>query len=134
LAQWSLRPQRISEASFRTGRSIKSIARHFNRSTQLVRALAWFHGRARCLVVIDRSQQISARGHGCRLFENMPGGVYLARSSKYLGSAGYRHLRLGAHVTSMKAENTEWSAAAGWAKDSQGRASHFLRLNMLKRL
>src|SRR5262245_23694476 len=46
-------------------------------------------------------------------------------------SEGYRHLRLGAHIT---AEDTEWSAAAGCAQDSQGRASPFLRLNMLTRL
>jgi len=41
---------------------------------------------------------------------------------------GYRHLRLGGHITSMKAGRRRLGS------DSQGRASPFLRLNMLKRL
>jgi hypothetical protein len=38
------------------------------------------------------------------------------------------------HITSMKAEDTEWSAATGWAWDSQARASPYVRINVLKRL
>jgi hypothetical protein len=77
----------------------------------------------------------SARvAYGWRVFEDMLGGIYLGPVVEYFGSEGYRHLRLGSHITSMKAEDTEWSAAAGWAQDSQGQASPFLRLNMLKRL
>jgi len=77
----------------------------------------------------------SARvAYGWRVFEEMlGGGVYLGPVIEYFGSDGYRHLRLGAHLTSMKAEETEWSAAAGWAQDSQGRASPYVRLNMLRR-
>jgi hypothetical protein len=77
----------------------------------------------------------SARvAYGWRVFEEMLGGVYLGPVIEYFGSDGYRHLRLGAHLTSMKAEEIEWSAAAGWAQDSQGRASPYVRLNMLRRL
>jgi hypothetical protein len=42
--------------------------------------------------------------------------------------------RLSTHITSMKTDATEWSAAAGWSGDSQRRASPYLRLNVLKRL
>jgi len=41
---------------------------------------------------------------------------------------------VGAHITSMKAEDTEWSAATGWAWDSHARASPYVRINVLKRL
>ncbi|MGB8057861.1 MAG: cellulose biosynthesis protein BcsS, partial [Pseudolabrys sp.] len=71
---------------------------------------------------------------GWRVFEKMLGGIYVGPVIEYFGSDGYRHLRLGAYITSMRTEDTEWSAAAGWAQDSQGRASPYLRLNMLKRL
>lgn len=58
----------------------------------------------------------SARvAYGWRVFEDMLGGIYLGPVVEYFGSEGYRHLRLGAHITSMKAEDTEWSAAGGWA-------------------
>ncbi|MGB8554955.1 MAG: cellulose biosynthesis protein BcsS [Pseudolabrys sp.] len=76
----------------------------------------------------------SARIAGWRVFEEMLGGIYVGPVIEYFSSDGYRHLRLGAHITSMRTEDTEWSAAAGWAQDSQGRASPYLRLNMLKRL
>lgn len=49
-------------------------------------------------------------------------------------SEGYRHLRLGLHVTGLKTDHTEWSAAGGWARDSDGRASPYLRLGLLQRL
>jgi hypothetical protein len=100
----------------------------------------WYEPSTSSMVAADASissiaTSNSARvAYGWRMFEDMLGGVYLGPVIEYFGSAGYRHLRLGAHVTSMKAEDTEWSAAAGWAQDSQGRASPFLRLNMLKRL
>jgi Cellulose biosynthesis protein BcsS len=77
----------------------------------------------------------SARAaYGWRVLEDMLGGVYIGPEAQCFGSEGYRHWRLGAHVTSMKTEDTEWSAATGWARDSQGRASPYLRLNLLKKL
>jgi hypothetical protein len=77
----------------------------------------------------------SARiGYGWRVFEDMLGGVYIGPEVQYFGSDGYRHFRVGAHITSMKTDDVEWSAAAGWAHDSQGRVSPYLRLNLLKRL
>jgi Cellulose biosynthesis protein BcsS len=72
--------------------------------------------------------------YGWRVLEDMLGGVYIGPEAQYFGSEGYRNWRLGAHITSMKTEDTEWSAAAGWARDSQGRASPYLRLNLLKKL
>jgi hypothetical protein len=100
----------------------------------------WYEPSPSSMVAADASLSSiatsnSARvAYGWRVFEEMLGGVYLGPVIEYFGSDGYRHLRLGAHLTSMKAEEIEWSAAAGWAQDSQGRASPYVRLNMLRRL
>src|SRR6185295_18738364 len=99
----------------------------------------WYEPSPDSMVAADASLSSiatsnSARlAYGWRMFEEMLGGVYLGPVIEYFGSEGYRHLRLGAHLTSMKAEGIEWSAAAGWAQDSQGRASPYVRLNMLRR-
>ena len=71
--------------------------------------------------------------YGWRILDDMLGGVYVGPELQYFGSDGYRHLRLGAHVTTMKSADVEWSAAAGWARDSTGRSSPYVRLNLLKR-
>jgi hypothetical protein len=76
----------------------------------------------------------SARvAYGWRVFEEMLGGIYIGPEIQYFGSDGYKHLRLGTHITSMKAEDTEWSAALGWAMDSSHRSSPYLRLSIVSR-
>ena len=100
----------------------------------------WYETTPDTMVVADVSLSTiatsnSARiGFGWRVFENMLGGVYVGPEVQYFGSIGYRQLRLGAHITSMKTDDVEWSAAAGWADDSRGRVSPYLRLSVLKRL
>jgi cellulose biosynthesis protein BcsS len=76
----------------------------------------------------------SARvAYGWRALDEMLGGIYIGPEAQYFGSDGYRHRRLGMHITSMKTEDTEWSAAAGWARDSSGRSSPYVRLGILTR-
>jgi hypothetical protein len=53
---------------------------------------------------------------------------------QYFHSDQYRHHRFGLHITSMKTEATEWSAAAGWARDSDGRSGPYLRLGLSSRI
>lgn len=73
----------------------------------------------------------SARiAYGWRVLDEMLGGLYVGPEIQYFGSDGYRHVRFGAHITTMKTADVEWSAAGGWARDSDGRS---LRLNVLKR-
>lgn len=72
----------------------------------------------------------SARAaYGWRLLDRF----YAGPETQLYGGDGYRQWRLGAHVTSMKTGNTEWSAAGGWAIDSEGRSSLYLRLGILQR-
>jgi hypothetical protein len=71
---------------------------------------------------------------GWRMFDNMlEDGFYLGPELQYFGADNYRQFRFGLHLTGLKAENYEWSAAAGWAHDSDGRGSPYLRLNMATR-
>jgi Cellulose biosynthesis protein BcsS len=98
----------------------------------------WYEPSLNSMVAADASPSSiatsnSARiAYGWRVFEEMLEGIYLGPVIEYFGSEGYRQLRLGAHITESR--GSEWSAAVGWAQDSQGRASPFVRLNKLKRL
>ncbi|HYC18894.1 MAG TPA: cellulose biosynthesis protein BcsS [Pseudolabrys sp.] len=100
----------------------------------------WYEPTPDTVVVADISLSTIATGNsarigfGWRVFEDMLGGVYVGPEMQYFGSVGYRQFRLGAHFTSMKTDDVEWSAAAGWADDSRGRVSPYLRLDILKRL
>ena len=72
--------------------------------------------------------------YGWRVFDDLlDAGFYVGPEVQYFSSYGYRHLRLGVHVTGLKTENHEWSAGLGWAQDSVGRASPYLRLGFLTR-
>ena len=50
------------------------------------------------------------------------------------GGEGYRQFRAGAHITSMKTGDREWSAAAGWAIDTDKRDSPYVRFGFMQRL
>lgn len=71
--------------------------------------------------------------YGWRVLDDLFDGFYVGPEAQYFSSYGYRHLRLGAHVTGLKADNKEWSAGLGWAQDSVGRSGPYLRLGFLTR-
>ena len=62
------------------------------------------------------------------------GEFYLGPETQVYGGDGYRQFRLGAHVTSMKTGDTEWSAAAGWSFDTDRQSSPYVRLNLMQRI
>ena len=71
---------------------------------------------------------------GWRICEDMfEDGFYVGPETQYFGSDGYRHLRIGLHITALKAGNYEWSGAAGLARDSDGVVSPYLRLGLAMR-
>ncbi len=47
---------------------------------------------------------------------------------------GYSQWRLGAHVTSFRTGDAEWSAAGGWSLDTNNRSSPYLRLGFMQRM
>jgi hypothetical protein len=104
-----------------------------------VAAEVWYEPGTETMIAADVSLSSiatsnSARAaYGRRVLEDMLGGIYVGPEIQYFGSSEYRQGRLGVHVTSMKTEDTEWSAAVGWARDSSGRSSPYVRLSILKR-
>ena len=58
---------------------------------------------------------------------------YSGPETQVYGGDGYRQWRLGLHITSMRTGDTEWSAAGGWAVDTEGQSSLYLRLGVLRR-
>jgi len=59
---------------------------------------------------------------------------YAGPETQVYGGDGYAQWRLGVHVTSFKTGEAEWSAAGGWAIDSDNRSSPYLRLGFMQRL
>jgi hypothetical protein len=104
-----------------------------------VAAEFWYEPSAETMIAADISlssiatSNAARAAYGWRVLDEMMGGIYIGPEVQYFGSSGYRHSRVGLHVTSMKTDDTEWSAAAGWARDSAGRSSPYVRLGILKR-
>lgn len=67
---------------------------------------------------------------GWRAFEQF----YVGPETQVYGCDGYSQFRLGAHITSLKTGKREWSAAAGWAIDTDKRESPYVRLGFMQRL
>jgi len=100
----------------------------------------WTEPTANTMVVTELSlssiaSNWSARvAAGWRVLEDMfEDGFYVGPEVHHFGQDGYRHTRFGAHFTGLKAENYEWSAAAGWAHDSDRTSGPYVRLNISTR-
>ena len=95
----------------------------------------WYEPTATTMVAADASLSTIASSDaaraafGWRVLEQF----YVGPELQYFGSDGYRHLRLGAHFTGLKTEANEWLAAGGWARDSAGRSSPYVRLGPVMR-
>ena len=77
----------------------------------------------------------SARlAYGWRVFDGILEGFYVGPEIQYFGSDGYKHLRLGGHITGLKTNDQQWSAAVGWAQDSDNRASLYVRLGLMSKV
>lgn len=99
----------------------------------------WYEPTTTTMMTGDLSLSTIATNNSARLafgwhvLSDITGGFYTGPEIQYFASDGYRHLRLGAHITGMKAGGYEWSAAGGWAGDTEGRASPYLRLGFMVR-
>jgi hypothetical protein len=101
----------------------------------------WYEPSRASLIAGDAALSSIATSHSARIAfgwraaeELLIDGVYVGPEIQYFHSDGYRHRRLGLHITSMKTEATEWSAAAGWARDSDGRSGPYVRLGLSSRI
>ena len=62
------------------------------------------------------------------------GQFYVGPETQVYGGDGYRQFRVGAHITSLKTGTDEWSAAVGWAIDTDQRQSPYVRIGLMRRL
>jgi hypothetical protein len=73
----------------------------------------WHEPTPETMLAADASLSSIATGnsaraaYGWRILNDPLGGIYVGPETQYFGSQGYRSLRVGAHITSMKAEDTE---------------------------
>jgi hypothetical protein len=63
---------------------------------------------------------------GWRLFERF----YTGPEVQMFASGDYQQYRVGLHVTSVRLWEAEWSAAAGWARDSDERQGAYVRVGV----
>ncbi len=88
-----------------------------------VAAELWYEPTADMMIAADVSLSSIATSdtarvaYGWQVLNDMLGGIYVGPELQYFGSDGYQQLRLGAHLTTLKTADIEWSAAAGWARD-----------------
>lgn len=59
---------------------------------------------------------------------------YFGPEIALFGTDRYRQFRVGGHFTAMKTGNMEWTAAGGWALDSDRQSSPYVRLNMSQKM
>jgi hypothetical protein len=59
---------------------------------------------------------------------------YFRPEITYFASEGYRHSRLGGHLTGLKTDASQWSAAGGWARDTDGHSSPYVRLGLMQKM
>ncbi len=97
----------------------------------------WYEPTPATMAAMDASlssiaTSSSARvAFGVRVLDNQ---FYFGPEIAIFDSEGYRHLRIGGHFTAMKTGDAEWTAAGGWARDSDGRAGPYVRLNLMQRM
>jgi Cellulose biosynthesis protein BcsS len=95
----------------------------------------WYEPTLTTMVAADGSlgsivTSHSARlAYGWRMFDQF----YVGPETQLFASEGYRQFRFGTHLTGLKTDNFEWSAAGGWAEDSGRRSGPYVRPGVLTR-
>lgn len=97
----------------------------------------WWEPTANTMAAMDGSLSTISTNHSARAafgWRVIDDQFYFGPEIAVFASDGYRHLRIGGHLTSMKTGQYEWSAAGGSARDSDGRSSPYVRLGVMQRL
>jgi hypothetical protein len=86
----------------------------------------WYEPTEKIMATFDASLSTIATNYsaraafGHRVIDDQ---FYFGPEIAYFASEGYRHFRLGGHLTGLKTDTSQWSAAGGWARDSDGHSS-----------
>jgi hypothetical protein len=95
----------------------------------------WTEPTANTMIAIDGSASTIAGSYSIHAatgwrFANR---FYFGPELQAFASDDYRQRRVGAHITAFKLRDTEWSAAAGYAADSDDRNSAYARFSVSRR-
>jgi len=99
-------------------------------------AEVWYDPTPSTMVAFDGTISSIATNHSARAavgWRVLDEQFYFGPEAAIFASEGYRHFRLGFHFTAMKTGNLEWVAAGGWARDSDGQSSPYVRLGMMQK-
>jgi hypothetical protein len=96
----------------------------------------WYDPTPTTMVAFDAPISSIATNHGARAafgWRVIDEQFYFGPEAAIFASEGCRHYRLGFHITAMKTGNLELVAAGGWARDSDGESSPYVRLGMMQK-
>jgi hypothetical protein len=96
----------------------------------------WYEPDASSMLAAEAFASTIGASYDARLAYGwlLPGGFYAGPEiAGFRNGNDYHQIRAGAHVTALKIADQEWSAALGWASDSDHRDSLYGRLNLLLR-
>ena len=102
----------------------------------------WWEATPDTLIAGDASLSTLATSHSARIAYGWrvtgellnDESFYIGPEVQYFGADGYGQTRIGLHVTSMRTEDIEWSVAIGYARDTDGHSSPYVRLGLSQRL
>ena len=95
----------------------------------------WFEPTPATMLAADASLSSIATSYSARVAYGwrLDDRFYVGPEAQTFACIGYRQLRFGVHLTGLKTEPWEWSAAAGWAEDDDRPSGPYLRLGVLTR-
>lgn len=97
----------------------------------------WYEPTEKTMATFDASLSTIATNYSARAafgYRVIDDQFYFGPEVAYFASEGYRHFRLGGHLTGLKTDTSQWSAAGGWARDSDGHSSPYVRLGLMQKL
>jgi hypothetical protein len=97
----------------------------------------WYEPTPTTMAAMDATVSSIATSHSARAafgWRMIDEQFYFGPEIAFFATEGYRHVRLGGHFTAMKTGDMEWTAAGGWARDSDRQSSLYVRLGMMRKL
>jgi hypothetical protein len=95
----------------------------------------WTEPTARSMIAIDGSASTVAQGYSFRAAVGWRASdlFYVGPEIQAFASDEYSQRRIGFHITAFRTGAIEWSAATGYARDSDRRASAYVRIGLSTR-
>jgi Cellulose biosynthesis protein BcsS len=96
----------------------------------------WFEPSPQTMLAADASLSSIIASYSARLalgWRPNERWFYIGPEAASFACIGFTQARAGVHATALRTGEYEWSAAAGWAEDSERRSGLYVRLGLLTR-